>query len=507
MMESSRNLERLRVALASLLVSLFAALVLLPGSAVAGPEDDAGASSAIIERALAAASAGDLATALREYKAFENRWFEIEDGVRDKSREAYRAIEKYMVDAEAAMEDRKQADAVARLTDLNNELKKFATGQAATQVSASPAVAAAEAGEPTVGTLLEHLGKTRAALNAGDYATASTAFERFNDTWLDVEGEIKTRSAGDYRDTENDMARVTTGLSKSSTGLVPILDAMEARLKPYVNAGDYRPFDATIIVLREGLEALLVVVALLSFVKQSGNSDKSGFVWGGAVFGLVASIALGLVIHFTLGKAFSGEHRELMEGISGLFAAAMLLYVSYWLHSKSSLGAWHKYISERTTRALATGSLVGLGLLSFLAVFREGGETVLFLIGMTGRISTGDLTLGLAYGFVALAIVGVLLTVAGVKLPMRPFFAVASLLTFYLCFKFIGTGIHALQVADVVSATTSESLPSNDTLGLYPTWQTTIPQIVLLIAGISVAVWGRISDLSLARRTQAAADS
>jgi high-affinity iron transporter len=300
---------------------------------------------------------------------------------------------------------------------------------------------------------------------------------------------------------------VTTGLSKSSTGLVPILDAMEARLKPYVNAGDYRPFDATIIVLREGLEALLVVVALLSFVKQSGNSDKSGFVWGGAVFGLVASIALGLVIHFTLGKAFSGEHRELMEGISGLFAAAMLLYVSYWLHSKSSLGAWHKYISERTTRALATGSLVGLGLLSFLAVFREGGETVLFLIGMTGRISTGDLTLGLAYGFVALAIVGVLLTVAGVKLPMRPFFAVASLLTFYLCFKFIGTGIHALQVADVVSATTSESLPSNDTLGLYPTWQTTIPQIVLLIAGISVAVWGRISDLSLARRTQAAADS
>ena len=151
---------------------------------------------------------------------------------------------------------------------------------------------------------------------------------------------------------------------------------MEKRIKPYENAGNYRSFDATIIVLREGLEALLVVVALLSFVRQSGNADKGGYVWGGAVFGLGASIVLGLIIHFTLGKAFSGEHRELMEGISGLFAAAMLLYVSYWLHSKASLGAWHKYISQRTTQALATGSLIGLGLLSFLAVFREGGETV-----------------------------------------------------------------------------------------------------------------------------------
>jgi high-affinity iron transporter len=84
---------------------------------------------------------------------------------------------------------------------------------------------------------------------------------------------------------------------------------------------------------------------------------------------------------------------------------------------------------------------------------------------------------------------------------------VASLLTFYLCFKFLGTGIHALQVADVIGATTSESLPSNDTLGLFPTWQTTIPQLLLLVTGIAIAVWGRVSDLSLARRTQAAADS
>lgn len=491
--------------LRTLLVGIVAAFVLLPGVAFAGPEDDVGASTAIVDRALAAVNAGDFATAQREYKAYENRWFEIEDGVRDKSRDSYRAIEKYMVGASGALDDKKKEDAVAQLMALKGELTKFATGQPATQVATTPAVAATESGEPTITLLLEHLGKTRAALNAGDYATANAAFEKFNETWLDVEGEVKTRSAGDYRETENDMARITTGISKKSTDLVPVLDAMETRLKPYENAGNYKPFDATIIVLREGLEALLVVVALLSFVRQSGNADKGGYVWGGAGVGLFGSIILGLIIHFTLGKAFSGEHRELMEGISGLFAAAMLLYVSYWLHSKASLGAWHKYIGQRTTQALATGSLVGLGLLSFLAVFREGGETVLFLIGMTGRISTADLGLGLAYGFVALAVVGVLLLVAGIKLPMRPFFAIASILTFYLCFKFLGTGVHALQVADVLGATTSESLPSNDTLGLFPTWQTTIPQLILLLAGIAVAVWGRISDLAVSKTSHSSA--
>src|SRR5262249_47949903 len=169
-------------------------------------------------------------------------------------------------------------------------------------------------------------------------------------------------------------------------------------------------------------------------------------------------------------EAFNGEHRELLEGITGLIAAAMLLYVTYWLHSQTSLGAWQRYIRERTTAALATGSLFGLGLLSFLAVFREGGETVLFLIGMTGKIATGDLLLGLAIGFAFLAVVGVLLTIVGVRIPMRPFFAVASVLTFYLCFKFVGTGLHALQVADVLQARTASFLPASDTLGLFPTW-------------------------------------
>jgi len=235
-------------------------------------------------------------------------------------------------------------------------------------------------------------------------------------------------------------------------------------------------------------------VALLAFLKRSGNADKSRYVWSGAGAGVLASIALGVAIHEVLGKAFSGEHRELMEGITGIVAAAMLLWVSVWLHSKASIGAWQRYIGEQTTRALATGSLIGLGLLSFLAVFREGGETVLFFLGMTGRISTGDLFLGLGIGAVFLGAVGVLLVVVGIRIPMRPFFAVASVLTFYLCFKFIGTGLHSLQVADVLSATTEDYLPSNDTLGLFPSWQTTLPQLLLLALGLGGVAYSQLKD-------------
>src|SRR5438874_1108424 len=105
--------------LRTLLVGVMAALVLLPGTAFAGPEDDVGGSTAIVERALAAANNGDFTTAQREYKAYENRWFEIEDGVRDKSRDAYRSIEKYMAGASGALDDKKKDDAVAQLTALD----------------------------------------------------------------------------------------------------------------------------------------------------------------------------------------------------------------------------------------------------------------------------------------------------------------------------------------------------------------------------------------------------
>ncbi len=470
----------------------------------AGPEDDVAGAGQTLQRALTAAQVGDLVTAQREYKSYENRWFDIEDGVRGKSRDSYRVIEKQMSLVDMALSQSKpdKAQVVTALTALDTELKRFVAGQppldAAVPTTSTQPVAT---GESSITNALGLLESTRQAVAAGDFETATAHFEAFSNMWLDVEGEVKTRSASDYRRIENDMARVSTALSKSSASdATPVLGELHDRLSLYEASGNYRVYDATIILLREGLEALLVVVALLAFVKKSGNEDKGSWVWLGAGGGLVASIVLGVAIHVIFGKAFSGSNREMMEGFTGIGAAVMLLYVSYWLHSKSSLGAWQRYISQNTTRALAKGSLVGIALLSFLTVFREGGETVLFLLGMTGKIAVGDLLLGLAIGAAFLTVLGVLLIVAGLRIPMRPFFAVASVLTFYLCFKFLGTGIHALQIADIFPARTADYLPSNETLGLFPTWQTTIPQLVLLFAGLAVAVKGRLADRAIGRQ-------
>jgi high-affinity iron transporter len=497
-------MNRIIAALGLVLNSFF---VLAIVTHAAGPQDDVTAANATVQRAIAAAQSGDIPTSQREYKTYENTWFDIEDGVRAASRDSYRAIEQRMAEASAALaQNRPNRDQVlAALTALDTEQKRFIAGQPPLATSPLPTPAPLDAatqsanGTPTVSSLLGELTQTRAAVEAGDFSGATERFKQFRETWLDVEGEVKTRSASDYRATEDDMARVETALGDRSSAAIAILDGMSRRLQPYASTGTYRAFDATIIVLREGMEALLVLVALLAFLKQSQNQDKAPWIWAGAGAGLIASIALGVAINSLLGRAFSGAHRELLEGSTGLIAAGMLLYVSYWLHSKSSLGAWQHYIGRQTTAALATGSLLGLAFLAFLAVFREGGETVLFFLGMAGKISTANLLVGIGIGAAFLTAVGVLLLLVGIRIPMRPFFAVASVLTFYLCFKFLGTGIHSLQVANLLPARTAAYLPQSETLGLFPTWQTTLVQLALVVLGLTIALRGHLKDRQMKR--------
>jgi len=490
---------------------LFGALVLIAilwpmRAQAAGPQDDLHAAMASVQGAFQAAKAGDLSGAEAQYKVFENRWSEIEDGIREVSRDSYRAIEAQMSQVSVALGSKQVGAVASALAALDAENQAFIAGKPPVARTANargaPAVAT-PASKATIATLLTEIEATKAAVQGGDWARAAAEFDAFGSTWVDVEGQVKTRSATDYREIENDMARVTSAIGQRDASATGLLDGLTTRLALYRQQAVYTPFDAGIIIFREGMEAMLVVVALLAFVRRSGNEDKSGYIWWGVALGVISSIALGVVINTILGQAFTGENREFMEGITGLFAAAMLLYVSYWLHSKSSLVAWQRYVSDSTTRALASGNLFGLAFLAFLAVFREGGETVLFFLGMAGNIAIQDLAIGLAAGTVTLAVIGLLLTIAGLRIPMRPFFMVASVLTFYLCFKFVGTGVHALQIADLLPATTSDLLPANDLLGLYPTLESTLPQLALLL--ICLAVWVRGIGADRAVRAGAAA--
>ena len=500
------SLAGIRLTLLVLLVCAWAA-VPLPLRAA---DDDATLASglaSLVAQADAASMAlarGDVAEARAAFTRFDDGWFDIEDGVRERSRIAYRDIERAMDDVRFGLRP-EQPDVRAvqgNLAELRQQVMAFvatlstassAVPPSATAPSAAGATAmAADGSNPTPATLVEILDRISAALDRGDVAAARAGIRTFQDVWLDVEGIVKTRSRTVYTDTENRTAEVAAALAKQPSDVETArqgVSAMRADLVPIVQAGvHYGMWDAAIILFREGFEALLVVAALVAFLQRSGNADKRGWIWAGGAAGILASLGVAIVAHTVLDRAAANVSREVMEGAIGLVAAAMLLYVGYWLHSNASLAGWQEYIRAQSTAALKRNSLLGLALIAFLAVFREGAETVLFYLGIAPGISTADLLLGLGVGSAALAVLAVVMLVGGVRLPVRPFFLAATVLIYYLCLKFVGSGVHSLQVAGVLPATPAPWVPSIELFGVYPTWETTLAQlaVMLLIVGFEL---------------------
>jgi high-affinity iron transporter len=455
-----------------------------------------------VDVALARVAAGDQAGAQAAYKAFDTGWFDIEDGIRAESRASYRAIEDAMAGARSAVEATPFDTTRARqaLERLRGECDAFIAGKPPlgqpAAGAAAPAAAPAGTGSVTLTSLVAHLDRASARLDAADPAGAAAEVDAFRRDWTEVEGQVKAKSAQAYRDTENNMALAYSQLTQrrpDTAAARATLARLKSDLAPYAEQPSrYGLFDAAAILLREGLEALLVVGALLAFLAKTGNADKGRWIWAGSGAGILASMVVAVVISVLFSRAAAGANRELLEGITGLVAAGMLVYVSYWLHSKASLGAWQRYVRETTSAALARNSLFGLAVIAFLAVFREGAETALFYLGIASSIAFRDLVLGLALGAAGLAVLGVAMLVFGVRLPIRPFFLVTSVLVYYLAFKFIGTGIHALQVAGVVHATPSSLLPENGVLGLFPTWETTAVQAGLALLALAVVLVQRL---------------
>ncbi|WML46746.1 FTR1 family protein [Neobacillus sp. PS3-34] len=275
------------------------------------------------------------------------------------------------------------------------------------------------------------------------------------------------------------------------------IDNMVEYLTPLANKSEYTYWDAAMILIREGLEALLVVIALMSFVKKSGEDRGRGWIWTGVLSGLGVSIILALIVKFVISSGAFGNNNALIGGWTGVFAAVMLLYMSYWLHSQSNIADWNRYIREKSQTALTTGKLVSLGVLAFLAVFREGTETVLFYIGMASQIKVQSLLIGFLIGAAILGILAYLMVFVGLKLPLRPFFMVSSVIVFYLCIKFTGMGIHSLQLAGLIPTTNSPSIPSIEFFALYPSWESTLPQITLVLVAVLILLFKNIKSKKL----------
>ncbi len=429
-----------------------------------------------------AAQTGNIAQAAAEYDELNELWETFEDDFRAAQPNAYLAME----DKLHAVRDMLKSDSVSA-AELTAAFEALAheTVEIAGDANAAPSDSTAT---PT--SFLQNLTGIQKMLSQGDTVTAIAAFNQARLDWLGIEGDVATRSAEAYTAIETALSDASAALNAAppqTDAAIAAIETVRQTLTPLTTVSTrYTMFDAAAIILREGLEALLVLVALLAFLQRSGNQAKRGWIWAGAGAGIFVSIGTAFVLQAVFNRATAGQNREIIEGATGLVAAGLLFYVSYWLHGKSNVQAWQKYLDRQTSQALARGSMFGLAALAFLAVFREGAETTVFYFGMASSIALNDLLLGLAIGSSVLVIIAVLMVRLGVRLPMRPFFLAAGLLVYYLGFKFLGTGIHALQLAGVFPASPIEFLRAVPFIGLYPTWEVVIAQAALLTAAVAV---------------------
>jgi len=238
---------------------------------------------------------------------------------------------------------------------------------------------------------------------------------------------------------------------------------------------------ALVILLREGAEAILVVAAILAFLVRAGRPEARRWVHAGWLAALALGFATWAVSSHLV--EISGAGREVTEGVTALVAAALLLYVGYWLHSKSHSAAWQNFIADKVGGVLSRGTVWTLALISFFAVYREAFETVLFyqaLATQAGPDGRGALVGGLLLGAALLVAVAWAIRRASVQLPLGLFFSVSGILLVILAVVFTGQGIAALQEAGKVDAD-AVAFVAIPMLGIYPTIQTLSAQAAVAL--------------------------
>jgi high-affinity iron transporter len=248
--------------------------------------------------------------------------------------------------------------------------------------------------------------------------------------------------------------------------------------------------ESLLLMLREGFEAMLVVGAIMAVLVKAEAKEKQKHVrWG-----VVAAIAASLVTAAALELIFrvTASQREALEGAIMLVAAVMLFYASYWLISKVEIAAWTRFVKERIQRAAERGSALALAGVAFLAVYREGFETVLFykaLYVTGGGDGAAAITAGIVAGLAGLALVFVGIERFGLRVPMRPFFAVTGMTLAFMAFVFAGDGIKALQEGGYLGSTPLAWAPRSDFFGVYPTLESLGLQAAILLAILFGLAW------------------
>lgn len=240
---------------------------------------------------------------------------------------------------------------------------------------------------------------------------------------------------------------------------------------------------AAVILLREGLEAMLVIAALAGYLTKVGAGHRIKALYAGALVAVAASF----VAAWLFAVLNSGDHSDVLEGFIILLAAALMLYVSGWLMVKQDPRGWQDYLSHKADQALSQDTVWAVGALAFFAVFREGAETVLFINALAkteGGWSAG-LFAGLAAAAVGLAVLFYFINLIARKLPLRPLFIITSAFLFAMAIKFIGEAVQEFQEQAIITVTDVKGSEFLTAIGLNPTLEALSIQFLVILFSLA----------------------
>lgn len=385
-------------------------------------------------------------------------------------------------------------DAVTRITEaeLSASLGEQPARAALAYLRAHPeAITAGRTSAASLVLARQRLEESQTAYAAGDPARATAlALSAYLDGFEPVEPSLALRdralldrvehAMGEYR------ARIARGapvadIAAQADVLRTLIDSADTALSTSSADATTAFLGSLTILLREGLEALLIVIAMIAFLRKAERTDVLRYVHAGWMGALLAGLLTWGIATYVV--SVSGAGREVTEGISSLFAAAVLLGVGIWMHQKSLAGRWQQYVREKLSAALTRRSAWFLFALAFLSVYREVFETILFYIALWNENNGLALLAGLVTGIVLLGVIAVVLLRYSKRLPIAQFFSWSSLLIAVLAVVLAGKGVAALQEAGWVAVQPIDG-PRFALLGIYPSLQPVLAQLAVLIVAV-----------------------
>ena len=427
------------------------------------------------EKLQEAITAKDLQATRKAYADLNNTWTRNEAVVRDHSTAYYGKVETAISFLRSAIEtELTNFDSIqSSYNDLKNVLDQFISGEKIEETSSNL----------TLSDGIKLLKKALSLFQANDTSQASQVMKEFITIWPTIEGDVSTTNPSLYTRVESQSPVIMVKGKESK--YQKQLEALISDLSAIDTTASYSAVDAMLILLREGVEALLIVMALVTVLKSAKLVKGLKWVYAGALLGILASAAIAVALQFLFPAVTSASNREVIEGAVGIIAVGMMIVIGIWLHRKSSVKKWNQFMESQMKAVTATGSFISMFALSFLAVFREGAETILFYVGILPRIRSFDFFLGIGLALAVLAILAIFMTKASHLVKPHKIFFILTWMIYALAFKMLGVSLHALQLTNMLPNHILSNFPTIDWAGIYPSWEVLACQVLfVLIVGI-----------------------